>query len=73
MYGGANTVVLPREKRFKISDNVSLPLFGDINLHLPDYFVIKMKKGYKLISPTTKTGALTSRNGKKAFKIIKNE
>ena len=71
--GGANTVVLPREKRFKISDNVSLPLFGDINLHLPDYFVIKMKKGYKLISPTTKTGALTSRNGKKAFKIIKNE
>ena len=73
MYGGANTVVLPREKRFKISDNVSLPLFGDVNLHLPDYFVIKMKKGYKLISPTTKTGALTSRNGKKAFKIIKNE
>jgi hypothetical protein len=73
MYGGANTVVLPREKRFKISDNVSLPLFGDINLHLPEFFVIKMKKGYKLISPTTKTGALTSRNGKKAFKIIKNE
>jgi hypothetical protein len=32
-----------------------------------------MKKGYKLISPTTKTGAITSRNGKKAFKIIKNE
>ena len=44
MYGGANTVVLPREKRFKISDNVSLPLFGEINLHLPDFFVIKMKK-----------------------------
>lgn len=73
MYGGANTVVLPREKRFKIDDNVSLPLFGDINLHLPEFFVIKMKKGYKLISPTTKTGAITSRNGKKAFKIIKNE
>jgi hypothetical protein len=32
-----------------------------------------MKKGYKLVSPTTKTGAITSRNGKKAFKIIKNE
>jgi hypothetical protein len=32
-----------------------------------------MKKGYKLISPITKTGALTSRNGKKSFKIIKNE
>ena len=73
MYGGANTVVLPRDKRFKINDNVSLPLFGDINLHLPEFFVIKMKKGYKLISPTTKTGAITSRNGKKAFKIIKNE
>ena len=73
MYGGANTVVLPRDKRFKISDNVSLPLFGEINLHLPDFFVIKMKKGYKLVSPTTKTGAITSRNGKKAFKIIKNE
>ena len=56
MNGGANTVVLPREKRYKISDNVSLPLFGNINLHLPDFFVIKMKKGYKLISPTTKTG-----------------
>jgi len=73
MYGGAKTVVLPREQRFKIDDNVSLPLFGDINLHLPEFFVIKMKKGYKLISPTTKTGAITSRNGKKAFKIIKNE
>jgi len=73
MYGGANTVVLSRDKRFKIDDNVSLPLFGDINLHLPEFFVIKMKKGYKLISPTTKTGAITSRNGKKAFKIIKNE
>ena len=73
MYGGANTVVLSRDKRFKIDDNVSLPLFGDINLHLPEFFVIKMKKGYKLISPTTKTGALTTRNGKKAFKIIKNE
>ena len=73
MHGGANTVVLPRDKRFKIDDNVSLPLFGDINLHLPEFFVIKMKKGYKLISPTTKTGAITSRNGKKAFKIIKNE
>ena len=44
MYGGANTVVLPRDKRFKISDNVSLPLFGEINLHLPDFFVIKMKR-----------------------------
>jgi hypothetical protein len=73
MYGGANTVVLSRDKRFKIDDNVSLPLFGDINIHLPEFFVIKMKKGYKLISPTTKTGAITSRNGKKAFKIIKNE
>ena len=73
MYGGANTVVLSRDKRFKIDDNVSLPLFGDINLHLPEFFVIKMKKGYKLISPTTKTGAITSRNGKKALKIIKNE
>ena len=73
MHGGSNTVVLPRDKRFKISDNVSLPLFGEITLHLPDFFVIKMKKGYKLVSPTTKTGAITSRNGKKAFKIIKNE
>ena len=73
MYGGSNTVVLPRDKRFKISDNVSLPLFGEITLHLPDFFVIKMKKGYKLVSPVTKTGAISSRNGKKSFKIIKNE
>ena len=73
MHGGSNTVVLPRDKRFKISDNVSLPLFGEITLHLPDFFVIKMKKGYKLVSPVTKTGAISSRNGKKSFKIIKNE
>jgi hypothetical protein len=71
--GGANTVVLPRDKRFKISDNVSLPLFGEIDLHLPDFFVIKIKKGYKLVSPVTKTGAISSRKGEKAFKIIKNE
>ena len=71
--GGANTVVLPRDKRFKISDNVSLPLFGEIDLHLPEFFVIKMKKGYKLVSPVTKNGAISSRKGEKAFKIIKNE
>ena len=71
--GGANTVVLPRDKRFKISDNISLPLFGEIDLHLPDFFVIKIKKGYKLVSPVTKTGAISSRKGEKAFKIIKNE
>lgn len=32
-----------------------------------------MKKGYKLVSPVTKTGAITSRNKKQAFKLIKNE
>ena len=56
-----------------MTEVVSLPLFGGLELHVPDLFVIKMKKGYKLISPTTKTGALTSRKGEKAFKIIKNE
>ena len=71
--GGANTVVLPRHKRNKINESVSLPLFGNVELHLPDFFVIKMKKGYKLVSPVTKSGAITSRNGKKAFKLIKNE
>ena len=71
--GGANTVVLPRHKRNKTDDNVSLPLFGEIDLHLPEFFVIKMKKGYKLVSPVTKTGAITSRNKKKAFKVVKNE
>ena len=56
-----------------MTEVVSLPTFGGLEVHVPDLFVIKMKKGYKLISPTTKTGALTSRAGKKAFKIIKNE
>ena len=56
-----------------MTEVVSLPIFGGLEVHVPDLFVIKMKKGYKLISPTTKTGALTSRAGKKAFKIIKNE
>ena len=73
MKGGANTVVLPLHKRNKINESVSLPLFGEIDLHLPDFFVIKMKKGYKLVSPVTKTGAITSRSGKQAFKVIKNE
>ena len=71
--GGANTVVLPRHKRNKTDDSVSLPLFGNIDLHLPEFFVIKMKKGYKLVSPVTKTGAITSRKGQKAFKVVKNE
>ena len=71
--GGANTVVLPKHKRNKTDDSVSLPLFGEISLHLPEFFVIKMKKGYKLVSPVTKTGAITSRKGEKAFKLIKNE
>jgi hypothetical protein len=71
--GGANTVVLPRHKRNKTDDLVSLPLFGNIDLHLPEFFVIKMKKGYKLVSPVTKTGAITSRSGKQAFKVVKNE
>ena len=56
-----------------MSDIVSLPLFGNVDIHVPDLFALKMKKGYKLISPTTKTGAITSRAGKKAFKVIKNE
>ena len=56
-----------------MTEVVSLPIFGGLEVHVPDLFVIKMKKGYKLISPVTKTGALTSRNGTKAFKIIKNE
>jgi len=71
--GGANTVVLPANKSHKINDNVSLPLFGDVTLHLPDFFVLKTKKGYKLVPPVTKTGAMTSRSGKKSFKIVKNE
>ena len=56
-----------------MTEVVTLPIFGGVELHIPDLFVIKIKKGYKLISPTTKTGALTSRKGEKAFKIIKNE
>ena len=56
-----------------MTEVVSLPIFGGVEVHVPDLFVIKMKKGYKLISPVTKTGALTSRKGEKAFKIIKNE
>lgn len=56
-----------------MTEVVSLPIFGGLEVHVPDLFVIKMKKGYKLISPTTKTGAITSRKGEKAFKIIKNE
>ena len=56
-----------------MTEVVSLPIFGGVEIHVPDLFVIKIKKGYKLISPTTKTGALTSRKGEKAFKIIKNE
>jgi len=71
--GGANTVVLPANKSHKINDNVSLPLFGDVTLHLPDFFVLKTKKGYKLVSPVTKNGTMTSRSGKKSFKIVKNE
>ena len=71
--GGANTAVLPADKSHKINDNVSLPLFGDVTLHLPDFFVLKTKKGYKLVPPVTKTGAMTSRSGKKSFKIVKNE
>lgn len=54
-------------------DIVNLPLFGKIDVHVPDFFVIKMKRGYKLISPTTKSGAITSRKGEKAFKVVKNE
>ena len=71
--GGANTVVLPMDKSHKINDNVSLPMFGEVSLHLPDFFVLKTKKGYKLVPPVTKTGAMTSRNKKRSFNIVKNE
>ena len=51
-----------------MSDIVSLPLFGNVDIHVPDLFVLKMKKSYKLISPPTKTGEITSRHGKKHLK-----
>ena len=55
---------------------ITLPLFGAVTAHVPDYYVLpgKKPKQIKLVRGLTLTGkAITTRHGHKAIKIRKNE
>ena len=55
---------------------ITLPLFGSVTLHTPDYYVLpgKKPKQFKLVRGLTPSGkAITTRQGNKAIKIKSNE
>ena len=55
---------------------ITLPLFGAVTAHVPDYYVLpgKKTKQFKLVREITPTGkAITTRHGHKAIKIKSNE
>ena len=55
---------------------ITLPLFGAVTAHVPDYYVLPGKKPgqFKLVRGLTPTGkAITTRQGNKAIKIKSNE
>ena len=55
---------------------ITLPLFGAVTAHVPDYYVLpgKKLKQFKLVRGLTPSGkAITTRQGHKAIKIKSNE
>lgn len=46
-----------------------LATFGETEFNIPDQMVDKTKRGYKLVSPLTKTGKLTTRHGVPSIKL----
>ena len=55
---------------------ITLPLFGAVTAHVPDYYVLpgKRQNQFKLVRGLTPSGkAFTTRQGHKAVKIRKNE
>jgi hypothetical protein len=58
-----------RDKHFGINQ-VDLPVFGDSTLDIPPFFMIKKKKGWKLVNPLTEMRTLATRKGgEKSIKI----
>jgi hypothetical protein len=46
-----------------------LATFGETEFNIPDQMVDKTKRGYKLVSPLTKSGKLSTRHGVPAIKL----
>jgi len=44
-------------------NKVDLPVFGDSNLDIPPFFMIKKKNGWKLVNPLTEMRTLATRKG----------
>lgn len=50
---------------------VDIPIMGETSLIVPEYFAIRTKNGYKIVSPMSQERNLSSRQGVKSLKIVR--